>query len=57
VSYAVRFLFGNVPRLLSGAIFVAVSALCVMTSTAAQNAPATGSLPGHTPENEGMRVR
>ncbi len=37
MSYAVRFLFGNVPRLLSGAIFVAVAALCFITSAAAQN--------------------
>ncbi len=28
MSYAVRFLFGNVPRMLLGVIFVAVVALC-----------------------------
>ncbi len=38
MSYSVRFLFGHVPRLLSGAIFVAVAAPCVITSAAAQNA-------------------
>jgi hypothetical protein len=56
VNYAVRYLYGNV-RLLSSAILMAIATLRVITSAPAQNAPATGSLPSGTPENEVMRVR
>jgi hypothetical protein len=56
VSYAVRFLFGNVPRLLSGAIFVAVAALCFITSAAAQNTAVTGSVPSGAVSNEVIRL-
>ena len=41
MSYAVRFLFGNVPRLLSSAMLLAVAALRVITSAEAQNATIT----------------
>ncbi len=56
MSYAVRFLFGNVPRLLSGAIFVAVAALCFITSAAAQNTAVTGSVPSGAASNEVIRL-
>src|SRR6266436_3910200 len=56
VSYAARFLFGNVPRLLSGAIFVAVAALCFITSAAAQNTAVTGSVPSGASSNEVIRL-
>jgi hypothetical protein len=56
VGYAVRFLSGDV-RPLSGAMVLAASALCNITSATAQNATTTESLPGDTPGNEVMRVR
>ena len=56
MGYAVRFLSGNV-RLLSGAMVLAVSALCVITSAAPQSATITESLPGDPPGNEVLKVR
>ena len=56
MSYAVRVLLGNVPRLLFGAISVAVVALCVITSAAAQNTAVTGSVPGGAASNEVIRL-
>jgi outer membrane protein TolC len=56
VSYAVRFLLGIVQRLLSGAIFVPVAALCFITSAAAQNTAITGSVPSGAASNEVIRL-
>ncbi len=56
MSYAARFLLGNVPRLLSGAIFVAVAALCVVTSAAGQNTAVIGSMPSRAASNEVIRL-
>jgi outer membrane protein TolC len=56
VGYAVRVLFGNVPRLLFGAIFVAVVIPCVLTSVAAQNTAVTGSVPSGAASNEVTRL-
>jgi outer membrane protein TolC len=56
MSYAVRFLFGHVPRPLYGAIFVAVAVLCVTTSALAQNAADLGSVPSGVATNEVIRL-
>ena len=49
--YTVRSLLGDVSRLLSGAICIAL-ALCVITSAAAQNTVAIGSVPSGVATNE-----
>jgi outer membrane protein TolC len=56
VSYTVRFMPSNVPRLLSGVIFVAVAALFVATSAAAQNTAVIGSVPSGEASNEVIRL-
>lgn len=56
MSYAVRFVPSNIPRLLSGVIFVAVATLCVATSAAAQNTAVTGSVPNGVASNEVIRL-
>ena len=55
MNYAVRFLFANVPRL-SGAVFVAVSGLCFVTTAASQNTAVTASVPNGTASNEMLRL-
>ncbi len=56
MSYAVRFLFGDGPRLLFGAILLAVVTPCVITSAAAQNTAVTGSVPGGVATNDVIRL-
>ncbi len=56
MSYAVRFLFGDGPRLLFGAILLAVVTPCVITSAAAQNSAVTGSVPGGAATNDVIRL-
>ena len=56
MGYAVRVLLGNVPRLLFGAIFMAVVIPCVLTSVAAQNTSVTGSVPSGAASTEVLRL-
>ena len=55
MNYAVRFLFANIPRL-GGAIFLAVTGLCFVTTTAAQNSAVNASVPNGTASNEMLRL-
>jgi hypothetical protein len=55
VNCAVRFLFANVARL-SMAVFVAVAALCFVTTAASQNTAVMASVPNGTASNEMLRL-
>jgi hypothetical protein len=55
VSYAVRVLFANTPRLF-GAILVAVAGLCFVTTSAAQNSAVSASVSNGTASNEMLRL-
>ena len=56
MSYALRFVFGRVPRPLYSAIFVAVVTLSVIATASAQNAADFGSVPSGVATNEVIRL-
>src|ERR1700685_2355098 len=56
VSYAVHFQFGNVHRFFYAAAFVAVAALSVITTAAAQSTALIGSVPSGAATNEVLRL-